>query len=371
MFDLVFGMMSAWHALGLVLMGVAFMAIGGGILGWELYWRIFSHNLKGVITGIRVNHKKTGEGKNGYHGEMYHAVLSYTTPDGNKVEQVSPSASNYIMSRIPGKRVTVLYFPNAPEKTRRPNLMLLIFGALFFCPGVFVMGQAIKSFEFNTSMFLLMLLIIGFIGYKISGVVLKVRKHIKNMPQEEWDRGWQKFRSEGFKVRSSSSSPASSSVLLTREEIMARLRMRYKYANYMILICCVIGLGLLGGSVYAGQKMQYFLMHAKPVAGEVVRIDSEYNSRSEGSSYTYYSIVKFDTSMGQNIEFRDSVGSSHPMHDIGDSVDVLYLPADPQEAMIDRGVWNWGLCAGLFAASLIFFWAAYFNVKALRFIRRL
>ncbi len=371
MFDLFVGMMSAWHSLGLVLMGIVFMAIGGGILGWELYWRIFSYSLKGVITGIRVNNKKTGEGEKGYQGEMYHSVLSYTTPDGEKIEQVSPSASGYIVSRLPGRKVTVLFFPKTPEKIRRPNLMILIFGAAFFFPGVYVMGQAIKLFEFNFSMLMLVLLIFGYIFYKMSGFIIAIRNNIKNMSQEEWNDGWKKFRSEGFKVRSSSSSPVSSSELLTREEIKSRLCQRYKYAHYVMLVCGTIALGLLGGSIYLGQNMQEFLANSQDTIGNVVRIESEYNSSSEGSSYTYYSIVRFKTQSGQSIEFRDSVGSSHRMHEVGEQIDVLFLPTQPEEAMIDRGIWNWGVSIAIFIASLVFGWAVLFNIKALRYIRRL
>ncbi len=369
MFDLIFGAVSAWHQLGLFIMGIAFMGVGGGILGWELYWRIRSYKVNGVITGVNVSHKKA-EGAKSYTGEMYHSVLSYKLPNGEICEQVSQAGSNFLMGRIPGTRVKLMFFPSAPEKTRRPSLMMLIFGALFFLPGVYVMSEAIRMFEFNMSMVLVIAAIFGYIAYKCYPALSKAYTGFKQISQKDWDNGWQELKEQGIRVSSSSSSSAKNSVPLSKAEILSRLRSRYKRAPVFIALFGLIAMGLLGGSYYTGMNMMDRLQNSERATGEVIRIRSEYSSSSEGSSYTYYSVVGF-IDMGRKVEFEDNVGASHAMHDVGQEVDVLYYPDDPEDAIIDRGIFNWGLSAGLLVGALLFLWIVMFNVKALRFLGRL
>ncbi|MGH1404559.1 MAG: DUF3592 domain-containing protein [Alphaproteobacteria bacterium] len=367
---MIFGAVSAWHQLGLFIMGIAFMGVGGGILGWELYWRIMSYKINGIITGINVNHKQSDSAKKNYTGEMYHSVLSFTLPNGQKREQVSPSASGFLMGRLPGKKVKLMVFPSAPEKTRRPSLILLLFGSAFFLPGVYVMSEAIRMFEFNMSMVLVVGAVFGYIAYKCYPVLSKVYAGFKQMSPEEWEDGLEELKEQGIRVRSSSSAPVESSVPLSKAEIMARLRVRYKRAPIFIAVFGLIAVGLLGGSYYAGISMWDRLQNGKESIGEVVRIRSEYNNSSEGSSYTYYSVIQF-IETDRNIEFEDNVGASHALHDVGEKVSVLYYPYDPDDAIIDRGVFNWGLSGGLLLGALLFLWAAMFHIRAMRFLGRL
>ncbi len=53
MFDLIFSVLEAWNALGLMLMAGVFLLIGGGMLAHHFYWRICARSIEGRVVGLR------------------------------------------------------------------------------------------------------------------------------------------------------------------------------------------------------------------------------------------------------------------------------------------------------------------------------
>ena len=66
-------------------------------------------------------------------------------------------------------------------------------------------------------------------------------------------------------------------------------------------------------------------------------------------------MVSFKDDSGKAVKFEDNVGSSHPLKKRGDIVDVLYNPARPKDAMIDRGIFNSLPALGLMGLGFLFF----------------
>ena len=54
MFDVVFGFMESWNLAGMLLMGGVFLLLGGGMIGYELYWRMNAQAIKGRISAVRM-----------------------------------------------------------------------------------------------------------------------------------------------------------------------------------------------------------------------------------------------------------------------------------------------------------------------------
>ncbi|MCL4677244.1 MAG: YpbF family protein [Alphaproteobacteria bacterium] len=54
MFDLIFSVLEAWNALGLMLMASVFLLIGGGMLAHHFYWRFCARRIEGRVVGLRV-----------------------------------------------------------------------------------------------------------------------------------------------------------------------------------------------------------------------------------------------------------------------------------------------------------------------------
>lgn len=113
----------------------------------------------------------------------------------------------------------------------------------------------------------------------------------------------------------------------------------------------LVGLMLVGGGLVGlGAKVlvdnQRFVAKAAGATGVVLyvreevrreRVGSGNNERDEDVSY-FYPIVQFHTAREQVVEFEGNDGSLRA----GDSVRVLYDPANPQGARLDSWSSRWG-----------------------------
>ncbi len=368
MFDVVIDVLFAWQQIGLLLMGFIFMAVGGGIVFYEIYCRKTSIRVKGRISAVRMIKGKgsVSEGKKkkkNFAGEMYHPVFEYKMPNGELVETIGSMASSGLLGKLPGKIVTLMISPNDNKIVRRPSVFLPIFGLIFFLPGIFIMNIALTSFDINYVSILMFFGLLGFIAYKIRKAILKI-------PDADRKKIWEKIKDRDFsdvKVTTPKKKEEKKGRILERHEIIERVKLHIKHARIAAYGMFVIAPCLAGGAYYTGSDMLERVSTGVQVVGEVVDIKSRYSSNSDGgSSYTYYSVVKFADLNGNSVRFEDSVGSSSPMHRRGDEVEVLYIPQDPEDAIIDRGIFNWGLSGGLAFGALLLGWGAMYNLRASR-----
>ncbi len=95
-------------------------------------------------------------------------------------------------------------------------------------------------------------------------------------------------------------------------------------------IFMLVGLGLLLGGGYAALRTQQFLGRAVSAQGTVVEL---VRSRSSDST-TYRPVVQFTTSDGRPVEMVSSVGSNPPSYSVGETVQVWYDPAHPEDAKL-------------------------------------
>jgi len=97
-------------------------------------------------------------------------------------------------------------------------------------------------------------------------------------------------------------------------------------------------------------------------------VDAEDSSKS---SWTIHPKVSFTTPQGQEISFTDSVGSYPAEYEVGDKVEVLYNPQNPQEATIKnwQQVWFaplWITAIGFLPILGLLGWASWRYVQAER-----
>jgi Protein of unknown function (DUF3592) len=118
-----------------------------------------------------------------------------------------------------------------------------------------------------------------------------------------------------------------------------------------VLRVVLIGLMLVGGGLVGlGAKVlvdnQRFVAKAAGATGVVLyvreevrreRVGTGSNERDEDVSY-FSPVVQFHTARGQVVEFEGNDGSLRA----GDSVRVLYDPANPQDARLDSWSSRWG-----------------------------
>ena len=154
-----------------------------------------------------------------------------------------------------------------------------------------------------------------------------------------------RFKQKLFKRRKKKRIPDLSKIL-TREDHLAALCKLDSARRKWLPLVALLGLGILAFGIWRGRDLVVLQSIGSRTDGSVVRIESKSNPGSEGSQTTYYSVVRFETARGREITFRDSIGSSHPIDERGEIVQVIYDPADLESAIIDRGIWNWAIPGG-------------------------
>ena len=88
-----------------------------------------------------------------------------------------------------------------------------------------------------------------------------------------------------------------------------------------------VGVVLLGIAYFLWMRTKQFVATAHPVKGTVISMLMD----SEGASAP---VFKFTASNGDMIEKRDTMYSTPPAHKVGDIVEILYDPNNPQDARV-------------------------------------
>lgn len=123
----------------------------------------------------------------------------------------------------------------------------------------------------------------------------------------------------------------------------------------LFIVFLVIGLALLIGARFVGNSAYEFTRNAVKASGTVVELQlvESKRSRNRNNSYVYYPVVTFTTAEGQTVTFRSRAGTNPPAYDKGETVEVLYLSDNPQNAQIKHWVSQWLLPTIILALGLI------------------
>lgn len=115
-------------------------------------------------------------------------------------------------------------------------------------------------------------------------------------------------------------------------------------------IFTLVGLGLLLIGGYLALRTQEFLGRAVSAQGTVVEL---VRSRSSDST-TYRPVVQFTTVDGRPVEMVSSVGSNPPGYSVGETVEVRYDPAHPEDAKLTGFFSLWFLPLLLMGLGTVF-----------------
>jgi Protein of unknown function (DUF3592) len=122
----------------------------------------------------------------------------------------------------------------------------------------------------------------------------------------------------------------------------------------VLIALMLLGVVLVGFGVKLRLDTRRFLATAEPAMGVVVRVDKRVTHERVGAGERahwadvtrYYPFVEFRTAHGQVAQFQADDGSLR----VGDSVNVVYDPANPRKARLDKWGNRW--------AGPLAFWGA-------------
>ena len=102
------------------------------------------------------------------------------------------------------------------------------------------------------------------------------------------------------------------------------------------IVFSIVGglLALIG--VFLFIRTRIFIGKAQEVKGTVMQMVYSRSSSSSGSGGGYAPVYQFKTLDGQSIVIQDSLSSNPPRFQVGQEIDVLYEPGNPQKARINK-----------------------------------
>ena len=128
-------------------------------------------------------------------------------------------------------------------------------------------------------------------------------------------------------------------------------------ANLFFMAFCLWGVY----AAYIGWQLQ---TNGEATTGIVVRLDEQ--SDSEGGCCTYVPIIEFEAG-GNTYSFRGDTASDPPAYEVSEEVSILYDPANPNTAQINKWSERWLmpiiLIPSMILASIIL---TFFMVRAWR-----
>ncbi|MHC6225422.1 DUF3592 domain-containing protein [Pseudomonas sp. X10] len=111
-----------------------------------------------------------------------------------------------------------------------------------------------------------------------------------------------------------------------------------KISSVLKYLFVFVGLAILMAGYSSYQRTKSFLSDALASQGHVIDLLS-----TQGSDSTAYkAIVQFETGAGQTFELISSVATNPPLYTVGEVVEILYSPTNPDEARIDSFFEVWG-----------------------------
>ena len=102
------------------------------------------------------------------------------------------------------------------------------------------------------------------------------------------------------------------------------------------IVFSIVGglLALIG--VFLFIRTRIFIGKAQEVKGTLMQMVYSRSSSSSGSGGGYAPVYQFKTLDGQSIVIQDSLSSNPPRFQVGQEIDVLYEPGNPQKARINK-----------------------------------
>lgn len=127
-----------------------------------------------------------------------------------------------------------------------------------------------------------------------------------------------------------------------------------RFVSVISAILFIVGAFLLAFAIWLASdsiKFLYGSLHAEGVVVELVEKSGKDNDNNH--MMLWYPVVEFTAQSNQTIRFESRLGSNPSMYSKGQSVDVVYQPAKPQDARINSTMDMWYLPGFMGSVALL------------------
>ncbi len=301
-----------------LLVGLVFVAFGLLVLFSEAQARRGACEVPGEVIGFSIGQSASG-------GASYHCVAEYAGMDGRRRYVEGSVGSSSPLGSV-GDAVTVLVQPDDPERATIKSSLSSVLGAVLALMGLASCIVFFAVFRLSTISIAGAVAVVGVAAYKLGS---SVREKPMSL------HAWRNYKNAVLRPRVFSEETKQEICWADPAALQAAIANQQKANRFAIPLLLLAGAGLLVLGLHLHRKTELFLATAARAPGMVVEMAT--NRSSDGN--TYAPVVEFEHD-GRKYRFKDSISSNPPAYRRGQAVDVLYDPAHPRDARIDRGRWN-------------------------------
>ena len=334
-----FGALQAYNQVGIFIGAIVCLGLGGLLLGSSLYWRIHALRASGTIIGV-IN-----------SGGSYTPVYRYALPDGETHVAKSDTSSGIVRGKETGRVVPLMISAHNPSEAREANGYLFdIIGLVLIVPGLWLGYTALFAYPVTPMTWIMAIALLAYLAERGHRVLIPKGQRL-SVAQ------WREQHGLGAAAAIDLAEVKPIEDIVSAPDVQQGEQRQLQSSRNAAPFIGLFAIILVGVGIWQGMRIARLETGGLRAQGQVVRLKQESGS---GRS-SYYAIVRFRTDRNETVEFKDDVGSNPPSHRPGDKVSVLYLAGDPrQQAMIDRGIWNWAIPGILFAVGALLAWLAVF-----------
>ena len=136
--------------------------------------------------------------------------------------------------------------------------------------------------------------------------------------------------------------------------------------TFLCILVMLFGLILVIGGLGTVHDKVSLVNKSVKTNGQVIAskvVEDGYDSSTHRTRYKTISTISFVNKEGGSIQFQDNITSHIP--NIGDKINILYDPQNPQAAVIDDGVYLWFSSVMMLFCGLILVISGGFGIRRL------
>lgn len=319
-------------AITFLLAGLFVLTIAGLFLFSEAEARRDAVEVPAELAGFSTGQSATPGAR------FFYAVARYQGLDGQTRYLESTVGSSVPLGAV-GDRLSVLVHRGDPAKAALKSSLPFVLGGVLAAMGAACCVVFFSVFRITPFSILGAVAVVGLGAWKLQGA-------LRDSPVSET---WSAYKRKLRAVRVFTEATRGEIRWVDPAALQAAERSAQKSRRVAIPVLVLAGAALIALGAHLHRSTAAFLERAVQGTGTVVELVANHS----GDGVTWAPVVEFEHG-GRRLRFKDSVSSNPPSWRAGDAVAVLYDPARPADARIDRGRWNQAIpvLIGAFGALL-------------------